>query len=106
MIKPGILCGQWKTNGCTVTANGALQSTVVCVPSKDAPKPTTDALAVTKGDALKLAQAISSLPDLLNALELLFHGCEQAQKNGLNQPQVNGGMILAKSALITAGYTF
>ncbi len=58
-------------------------------------------------DAAKAnAKAIGALSDLLAALELLFDGCQQAQKNGLNQPQVNGGMILAKSALIKAGYTF
>jgi hypothetical protein len=43
---------------------------------------------------------------LLEALDLLLYGAEQAQRDGLNQPQVNGGIVLARAALTRAGYSF
>ena len=52
------------------------------------------------------AIACAAVPDLLEALQLLTYGCEQAVKNGLNQPQVNGGLVLARAALTKAGYIF
>lgn len=54
-------------------------------------------------DALR--RAVAALPDLLDALKLLLYGAEQAQRNGLNQPQINGGVTLARAALTKAGFT-
>jgi len=91
------MAGPWQSAGCYVEAITHGKRFLVAK---------ADGAALTKAGNEANTQAIASLPDLLSALELLYHGCEQAQKNGLNQPQVNGGMVLARSALIKAGYTF
>jgi hypothetical protein len=41
----------------------------------------------------------SAVADAVKALELLLCGAERAQAQGLNQPQVNGGVALARAAL-------
>ena len=56
---------------------------------------------ITKQDEAN-ARLIAAAPELLAALKLLMDGCRQAQANGLNQPQINGGMILAHAAITKA----
>lgn len=43
-----------------------------------------------------------AVPELLEALGLLLDGAEQAVKAGLIQPQVNGGIVLARAAIAKA----
>ena len=45
------------------------------------------------------ANLIASAPDLVEAFELLLYGAEQAKKCGVNQPQLNGGIIMAREAI-------
>lgn len=52
---------------------------------------------------VKLTGAYLAAPDLLEACKLLLNGAEQAQRAGVNQPQLNGGIVLARAALKKAG---
>jgi hypothetical protein len=109
MKKPDILKGPWKLNGSTVTANGDWQLAVACPPFREAPKPTPDALAVTKEDAKQLAVAIAAVPDLLEALEEMLSEAGQAGIDTMPGDDFAGFLIAcenAKSALTKAGYTF
>lgn len=42
-------------------------------------------------------------PDMFAALKLLLYGAEQAQKAGVVQPQLNGGVVLAKAVMKKLG---
>lgn len=45
---------------------------------------------------------IAAAPELLEALELLLNGAQAAVKNGLVNPQINGGIIKARAAIAKA----
>lgn len=46
-----------------------------------------------------LVARIKAVNDLIEAITLLIDGAEQLQAKGIVQPQINGGMILAKAAI-------
>lgn len=61
-----------------------------------------EAMARAQANAAFIVRAANAHDDLVEALKLLLYGAERAVKAGLVQPQVNGGIILARSALARA----
>lgn len=66
-------------------------------------EPGTEAWIEVYAETYDKAQArhriYANAPAIKEALELLLSGAKQATENGLNQPQVNGGIVLATAVL-------
>jgi hypothetical protein len=61
-----------------------------------------DNASVQKLSCADVRQLLAERAELLEALDLLLYGAEQAINTGLNQPQVNGGVVMARAALAKA----